>query len=446
MRYNFDWASMKLSRVLSVVCLAVLANAEFAWASGPIYKVVVNDIIHGVSARHIIRTIERAAEADAELVLIELGTPGGLYESTRDIIEAILGSERPVVVYVAPAGAHAASAGFLITLAADVAAMAPGTNTGAATPVSGTGQKIEETLAKKIQSDAAAYTRSIAERRGRPPEVAEMAVTEAKSWTAQEALDARLIDHIAASEAELLQRLDGASIRRIDGRETLVATAGASVEIEQMPAKDRILAIVANPNIAILLGLIGLAGLYLEFSNPGAIVPGVVGAIALLLAAFAFEILPVTAVGVLLLLVGLGLLIAEAFTPSFGALGAGGVVAMLFGALMLFEEQPLPTPALEVSLSVVLPVILFFAVLVVVLGRKVLEAQRRVPVTGQEGLVGLLGTARTEIDPRGKVFVHGEYWEARAREPIAEGARVRVVSVEGLTLEVERVASGLTRP
>lgn len=437
---------MKLSRVLSVVCLAVLANAEFAWASGPIYKVVVNDIIHGVSARHIIRTIERAAEADAELVLIELGTPGGLYESTRDIIEAILGSERPVVVYVAPAGAHAASAGFLITLAADVAAMAPGTNTGAATPVSGTGQKIEETLAKKIQSDAAAYTRSIAERRGRPPEVAEMAVTEAKSWTAQEALDARLIDHIAASEAELLQRLDGASIRRIDGRETLVATAGASVEIEQMPAKDRILAIVANPNIAILLGLIGLAGLYLEFSNPGAIVPGVVGAIALLLAAFAFEILPVTAVGVLLLLVGLGLLIAEAFTPSFGALGAGGVVAMLFGALMLFEEQPLPTPALEVSLSVVLPVILFFAVLVVVLGRKVLEAQRRVPVTGQEGLVGLLGTARTEIDPRGKVFVHGEYWEARAREPIAEGARVRVVSVEGLTLEVERVASGLTRP
>jgi membrane-bound serine protease (ClpP class) len=437
---------MELSRVISVVCLSFFACVGGARASGPIYKVVVNDIIHGVSARHIIRTIDKAAEADAELVLIELGTPGGLYESTRDIIEAILGSERPVVVYVAPAGAHAASAGFLITLAADVAAMAPGTNTGAATPVSGTGQKIEETLAKKIQSDAAAYTRSIAERRGRPPEVAEMAVTEAKSWTAQEALDARLIDHIAASEAELLQRLDGASIRRIDGRETLVATAGASVEIEQMPAKDRILAIVANPNIAILLGLIGLAGLYLEFSNPGAIVPGVVGAIALLLAAFAFEILPVTAVGVLLLLVGLGLLIAEAFTPSFGALGAGGVVAMLFGALMLFEEQPLPTPALEVSLSVVLPVILFFAVLVVVLGRKVLEAQRRVPVTGQEGLVGLLGTARTEIDPRGKVFVHGEYWEARAREPIAEGARVRVVSVEGLTLEVERVASGPTRP
>jgi membrane-bound serine protease (ClpP class) len=409
-------------------------------AAGPIYKVVVNDIIHGVSARHIIRTIDKAAEADAELVLIELGTPGGLYDSTRDIIEAILGSERPVVVYVAPAGAHAASAGFLITLAADVAAMAPGTNTGAATPVSGTGQKIEETLAKKIQSDAAAYTRSIAERRGRPPDLAEKAVTEAKSWTAQEALEAGLIDHIASSEADLLSKLDGATLHRIDGREVVLETEGASVEIEEMSTKDRILSVVANPHIAILLGLIGLAGLYLEFSNPGTLLPGIVGAIALLLAAFAFEILPVTAVGILLLLVGFGLLIAEAYTPSFGALGAGGVVAILFGALMLFEEQPLPTPALEVSLSVILPITIFFAALVIVMGRKIMEAQRRVPVTGQEGLVGQVGTARTSIDGRGKVFVHGEYWNARAKERIPEGARIKVVAVEGLLLDVEPVA------
>jgi membrane-bound serine protease (ClpP class) len=421
-------------------------TAANARAAGPIYKVQVRDVIHGVSARHIIRTIKTAAEADAEIVLIELGTPGGLYDSTRDIIEAIFASERPVVVYVAPAGAHAASAGFLITLAADVAAMAPGTNTGAATPVSGTGQQIEETLAKKLQSDAAAYTRSIAERRGRSPEVAEKAVTEAKSWTAQEALEAGLIDHVAASEAELLSKLDGAAIRRIDGREIVVRTAGASVKLEEMSRKDRILSIIANPNIAILLGLIGLAGLYLEFSNPGTVLPGIVGAIALLLAAFAFEILPVTAVGILLLLVGFGLLVAEAFTPSFGALGAGGVVAMVLGALMLFEAQPLPTPALEVSLSVVLPITLFFAVLVVVLGRKVLEAQRRAPVTGQEGLIGRIGTARTEIERKGKVFIHGEYWEARARERIPEGAKVRVVGMEDLTLDVEPVANEPDRP
>lgn len=447
MGYNLLQRSMGVSRVLSTVCvglsfcLPTLGNAS-AEAAGPIYKVEVHDIIHGVSARHIIRTIEKADENDAELVLIELGTPGGLYESTRDIIEAILASERPVVVYVAPAGAHAASAGFLITLAADVAAMAPGTNTGAATPVSGTGQEIEETLAKKIQSDAAAYTRSIAERRGRPPEIAEKAVTEAKSWTAQEALDAGLIDHIATSEADLLSKLDGATIRRIDGSEVVVATAGASVTLEEMSTKDRILSVIANPNIAILLGLIGLAGLYLEFSNPGMVLPGVVGAIALLLAAFAFEILPVTAVGILLLLVGFGLMVAEAFTPSFGALGMGGVVSVLLGALMLFEEQPLPTPALEVSLSVILPITIFFAVMVIVLGRKVVEAQRHVPVTGQEGLIGRIGTARTDIVGKGKIFIHGEYWDARAKERIVEGAKVKVVGIEGLTLDVEPVANG----
>jgi membrane-bound serine protease (ClpP class) len=446
MRYNLLHRFMGLSRVLSIVCAGLsfcvptLFTAR-ANASGLIYKVEVKDIIHGVSARHIIRTIERAAEEDAELVLIELGTPGGLYESTRDIIEAILASERPVVVYVAPAGAHAASAGFLITLAADVAAMAPGTNTGAATPVSGTGQQIEETLAKKIQSDAAAYTRSIAERRGRKPELAEKAVTEAKSWTAQEALDAGLIDYIAASEAELLSKLEGTTIRRIDGSEAVVTTAAATIEVQEMSTKDRILSVVANPNIAILLALIGFAALYLEFSNPGMVVPGIVGAIALLLAAFAFEILPVTAVGILLLLVGFGLLIAEAFTPSFGALGTGGVISIVLGALMLFEEQPIPTPALEVSLSVILPVTLFFAALVIVLGRKVVEAQRQAPVTGQEGLLGKIGTARTEIEGKGKIFIHGEYWDARAKERIAEGARVKVVGIDGLVLDVEPVVN-----
>jgi membrane-bound serine protease (ClpP class) len=438
---------MRGSRVLSISWIGILGLlAGFVPArsarGATIYKVVLNDLIHGVAARHLIRTIEEASEADAELVLIELETPGGLYESTRDIIEAVLQSERPVVVYVAPAGAHAASAGFLITIAADVAVMAPGTNTGAATPISGTGQEMDETLAKKVRSDAAAYTRSIAERRGRNPAVAELAVTEARAWTAREALEAGLIDRIAASEAELLAELDGTTVKRIDGREQVLSTREAAVVLKEMSAKERFLSVLANPNLAVLLGLIGLACLYFEFSNPGAIAPGVVGAIALLLAAFALEILPVNAVGILLLLVGFGLLVAEAFTPSFGALGAGGVVGVVLGALLLIEEQPLPTPALQVSLQMILPVAILLGVFVVLMGRMVMKAQSRVPVTGSEGLIGRLATARTAIEPEGpegKVFIHGEYWNARSKDSIREGEKVKVASIEGLTLEVERV-------
>jgi membrane-bound serine protease (ClpP class) len=431
---------MRLSRVLSVVWIGLAIGVVSAGKLGaaPIYKVQLDDIIHGVSARFVIRTIEQAGNDGAELVLIELNTPGGLYDSTRQIIEAMLSSKRPVVVYVAPSGAHAASAGFLITIAADYAAMAPGTNTGASTPISGSGQEMEETLAKKVKNDAAAYTRSLAERRGRNPEVAEQAVTEARAWTAQEALDAGLVDLVATNESELLSKLDGVTIKRVDGTEVTLHTANATVELKEMSTKERLLSVIANPNIAVLLGLIGLAGLYLEFTHPGTFVPGVVGGIALLLAAFAFEILPVNIVGVLLLVVGFGLLIAEALTPSFGALGAGGIVGILLGALMLFQEQPLPSPALHVDWQVILPVVLFFGLLVIFLSRLVVQAHRRVPVTGSEGLVGKLATARTAIEGRGKVFVHGEYWDARSKESIPEGATVKIIRVDGLLLDVEK--------
>ena len=432
---------MELSRVISAVCLGLFAGTAFAdeAASGPIYKIVVDDVIHAVSAEHIIETLAEANAEDAVLVLIQLSTPGGLYHATREIIEAILGSECPVVVYVAPSGAHAASAGFLITLAADVAAMAPGTNTGAATPVSGSGQEMDETMQKKVRSDAAAYTRSIAERRGKDPALAEQAVTEARAWTANEALEAGLVDYVASSEAELLAQLDGAAVKRIDGTEVTLTTAGRSVELKEMSTKQRILSVVANPNVAVLLGLLGLAGLYMEFSNPGAIVPGVVGAISLLLAAFAFQILPVNVVGVLLMLVGFGLIVAEAVTPSFGALGAGGIVGVLLGAFILIEEQPLPTPALRVSWAMILPVTILLAFVVIVVGRKVVAAQRHPPVTGTESLIGQMALARTPIDREGKVFIHGEFWDARSGAPISEGERVRVTSVEGLMLGVERV-------
>lgn len=431
---------MSLSRLVSTVCVGLAAGVGAAEepTSAPIVKVVLDDVIHGVSARYVTRALDEAASDDAEIVLIELRTPGGLYDVTRGLIESIFASERPVVVYVAPAGAHAASAGFLLTLAADVAVMAPGTNIGAATPISGTGQEMEETLAKKVRSDAAAYTRSIAERRGRNPQVAELAVTEATAWTAQEALDAKLIDFIAASEEELFRKLDGRLVKRVDGREVRIATAGRRVVTTEMTTKERVLSVVAHPYVAMLLGMIGLAGLYLEFQSPGAVVPGVVGALALLLAAFAFEVLPVSWVGMLLLLVGIGLLVAEALTPSFGALGTGGVVALVLGALMLFEEQAMPTPAFHVSPLFVLPVAVVLAALVGIVGGKVLKAQRvKKPATGIEALFGELATAATSIDGGGKVFIHGEYWDARATRPVPEGARVKVVGAEGLVLDVE---------
>ena len=434
---------MRPSRLVSNVCgacvgLAAVVGFPLSALAAPIYKVVLNDVIHGVTAGHVIDTIDAAAEDDAELVLIELETPGGLLVSTRDMIEAILGSERPVVVYVAPAGARAASAGFLIMISADVAVMAPGTNTGAATPVSGIGPELEGTMQKKVISDAAAYTRSIAERRGRNPEMAEKAVTETLSWTATEAKEAGLIDYIVESEEELLDILDGMTIERAGG-DIVLATAGQEVVVREMTRKQKILSFIANPNIAVLLGMIGLAGLYLEFSNPGSLVPGILGGIAILLAAFAFEILPVNIVGVILLVAGFGLLIIEAFTPSFGVMGAGGVIAIVLGALFLFEEQPLPTPALQVSLGMILPVAILLGLIVVFVGRKIVEAQRRPPLTGNESLVGRFATTRTVIDGEGKVFIHGEYWDARSAESIDEGERVKVVAVDGLMLQVERV-------
>ncbi|HXV60221.1 MAG TPA: ATP-dependent Clp protease proteolytic subunit, partial [Vicinamibacteria bacterium] len=301
---------------MSIVCVGLTAGAVSSAeaASGSIYEVALNDIIHRVTAELVVQTIQEADENAAALVLIRLQTPGGTYSSTRLIVETILNSKTPVVVYVSPSGAHAASAGFLILLSADVAAMAPGTNTGAATPIAGSGQDLQETLEKKATSDAAAYARSLAERRGRSPELAEKAVTETLSWTASEALEAGLIDYVANTEAELLERLHGSVVRRVDGSEVTLSTSDAPVVVKEMTTKQRLLSYIANPNIAVFLGLIGLAGLYLEFSNPGTLVPGIVGAIALLLAAFAFEILPVNIVGLLLLIVGFGMLIVEALT------------------------------------------------------------------------------------------------------------------------------------
>ncbi len=425
------------SRLRAGALAGVIALPGVA-AAAEVHQVDIVDIIHSVSAARVVETIAAAEEADAELVLVRLDTPGGLDTAMREIIEAILNSEVPVAVFVGPSGSRAASAGYLITLAADVAGMAPGTNMGAATPISGTGGEMPETLSRKVESDAAAYLRSIAERRGRDVALAEQGVTEARSWTASEALEDGLIDLIADDDRAFLEALDGRVVRRMDGAEVTLATADVRVVITEMSFRDRALSVIANPNLAVLLGMIGLLGLYLEFSNPGLLIPGIVGVIALLLAGFGLNLLPVTVLGVLLLLLGLGLLTAEALTPSFGIMGVSGVVSLVIGLLFFFEEQSLPTPALELTWGLVIPSVLVFAVLVFFLGQLVLRSQRSPAVSGREGMVGLLATAHTAFgrERAGKVFVHGEFWDAISSGPVREGERVAVLAVEGLTLRV----------
>ncbi len=437
--------SMSLSDKSTIGLLASVALAMAAPASSaPIYKLTIDDIIHRVSAQYITEGIDRADRDGAELVLIQLKTPGGLDTAMREIIEKILNAETPVVVYVAPSGARAASAGFLIAISADVAAMAPGTNMGAAHPVSGSGQEMDETMSKKVESDAAAYVRSIAAKRGRPVELAEKGVIESQSWTENEALEVGLIDYVAATEDELLEQLDGKTVTRFDGEEVVLNTKGETVVAFEMRWPQRILSVIAHPNVAYILMALGMMGLYFELANPGAVLPGVVGVISLILAFFALQVLPVNYAGLLLLLVGMGLIIAEAFTPAFGVLGLGGIAALILGSLMLFKEQTVPTPALQLSWTVILPVVATLVVMFGFLARLVIISMKRRPVTGDQGLIGLVGTASTDIDGRGKIFVHGEYWDALSQVEIAQGARVQVTRIDGLVLRVEPFSDNST--
>ena len=426
--------------LLAAVVLALATPAT----SAPIYKLTVDDIIHRVSAQYITEGIDRADRDGAELVLIQLKTPGGLDTAMREIIEKILNAETPVVVYVAPSGARAASAGFLIALSADVAAMAPGTNMGAAHPVSGGGQEMDETMSKKVESDAAAYIRSIAAKRGRPVELAEKGVIESQSWTETEALEVGLIDYIANTEDELLEQLDGKTVTRFDGEEVVLNTTGQTVVAYEMRWPQRILSVIAHPNVAYILMALGMMGLYFELANPGAVLPGVIGVISLILAFFALQVLPVNYAGLLLLLVGMGLIIAEAFTPAFGVLGLGGVTALILGSLMLFKEQTVPTPALQLGWAIILPVVLTLVVMFGFIARLVIISMKRKPVTGAQGMIGQVGTASTDIDGRGKIFVHGEYWDALSQIKIAQGARIQVTGIDGLVLRVEPFSESLT--
>jgi len=392
--------------------------------------------IHTVAADFISDSLQTADDRQAQLLVLELATPGGLSTSTREICTSILGAATPVVVYVSPAGSHAASAGFFILMASDVAAMAPGTNTGAAAAVTGEGKDIEGTLGKKVQEDGAAYIRSLASRKGRNVEMAEAAVLEAKSFSAEEALEGKLVDLVSPSLHRLLIELDGRELEK-GGRKVVLQTADAQVEDLELGLFQSILAVLANPSLAFLLLSLGGLGIYFELMNPGAIFPGVFGAIALLLAFFALSVLPVNYVGVALILLSLAFFIAEIKVQSFGLLTAGGVVALVLGGLMLIDS---PEPAMQVSWKLILAVAATAALVAVFLLFVAVRAFSNRVRTGAEGMVTERGVVRESLDPRGKVWVHGELWSAEADEPIPVGDEVEVVQVNGMRLKVRKIA------
>jgi len=401
----------------------------------------VDSAIHPVSARFIAESVAEADEIGAGLFVLELDTPGGLIDSTRDIATALLEADVPVVVYVAPRGAQAASAGFFILMAADVAAMAPETNTGASSPVTGKGEDIEGTMKAKVEEDTRAFVRSLAERRGRSVELAESTVTEARSFTATEALEQGLIDLIAPDLPSLLAELDGREVPAKDGAEApiVLRTAGAPVREIEMDLFQAILAVIANPTIAYLLLSLGGLGLMMEIYNPGSIFPGVVGGICILLAFFGLSVLPVNYVGVALILLALLFFIAEIKVTSYGLLTVGGVICLIFAGLMLIDS---PEPALQVSWQAIAGVVTVALVIVAFLIFLVVRTHGRQVTTGTEGLVHEVGEVRSALDPKGKVFVHGELWSAVAETPIAAGEAVEVVGVERMILKVRPVSRG----
>lgn len=420
--------------------IAVHAGVPVAASQPPsVYVANVNSIIHPVSAEYMIKTLDLADQAGAALVVFTLTTPGGLVDSTRDIVTRMLAAKTPVVVYVTPSGARAASAGFILTIAADVAAMAPGTHIGAAHPVSGGGEKIDETMSKKVESDVAAYARTLAGGRARNVALAEEAVRASRAFTEQEALTASppLIDLVAADVPDLLRKLDGRQVRRFDGATVTLDTTDAVLVPIEMSTRQRVLSAIAHPNIAFMLLSLGILGLTVELWSPGAVFPGVVGAVSLLLAFFALQLLPVNYAGLLLIGLGVLLLVLEIKVTSYGLLTAGGAISLVFGAMILVDA---PEPELRLSLRFVLPVVLGFVGIAAFLVRLAVAAQRQRPATGASSMIGTMGDAVTPIEPGrpGQVKLHGEIWRAISSEPIAPGSRVVVTTLQGLTLTVRQ--------
>jgi membrane-bound serine protease (ClpP class) len=429
------WLSRLFVAALTAVLLAVSCSAE-------VLKIVVDDAIQPITAEYIGRAIDAAAVNHDQALLIELNTPGGLVDSTREIIEKIVASPVPVIIYVTPSGSRAASAGFFILESADVAAMAPGTNTGAAHPVI-LGGKMDDIMKQKMENDAAALMRSVVAKRGRNVELAESAVRESKSFTDQEALDKKLIEYVASSEQDLFRQLTGKSIKRFDGSTVTLNLADQPVRDYPMTLKQRILTYIMDPNVAFILLAIGALALYAEFNHPGAVIPGTVGVVFILLAAFALNLLPVRFAALFLILGSFVLFALEAKFATHGVLTIGGISLLVIGGLLLVDG---PIPEMRVHLLTALAVSIPLGIITAFLMGIAVRARRNKVVTGQQGLVGELGIAETPLAPGGKIFVHGELWDAVSPVNIPAGERIVVRQVDGLTLRVDPVrANGANR-
>jgi len=425
----------------AVFCIAAVFLFLFAAvSSADVLKISINDAIQPVTAEYIGRALAVAAANHDQAVLIEINTPGGLVESTREIIDKIVASPVPVIVYVTPAGSRAASAGIFILEAADVAAMAPGTNAGAAHPVTLIG-KPDETMMKKIENDVAALMRSVAAKRGRNVELAESAVRESKSFTEQEALDKKLIDYVAANQQDLFRQMSGKSFKRFDGATATLNLTGQPLHNYEMTLKERILSYIMDPNITLIILMIGALCLYVEFNHPGAVVPGTIGVIFIVLAAFAMHLLPIRFAALAMILVAFLLFAAEAKFPSHGVLTTGGIVLLTLGGLLLVDG---PIPEMRVHFLTALAVSIPLGIITAFLMSIAVRARRNKIVTGEQGLIGEIGIAQTTLAPAGKVFVHGELWDAVSTVPVPAGERIVVRQVDGLTLRVDPVLA--TKP
>ena len=420
--------------ILASVFLAVPCSAD-------VLRVAVNDAIQPVTAEYIGRALAAAAANHDQAVLIEMNTPGGLVESTREIIEKIVASPVPVIIYVTPSGSRAASAGFFILESADVAAMAPGTNTGAAHPVILGGDKMDDVMKMKMENDAAALMRSVVAKRGRNVELAESAVRESKSFTDQEALDKKLIEYIAPSEQDLFHELSGKSFKRFNGTNITLDLDNQPVRDYRMTLKERILSYLMDPNVAFILLAIGALALYAEFNHPGAVIPGTVGVVFILLAAFALNLMPVRFAAIAMIIGAFALFAAEAKFASHGVLTTGGIVLLTLGGLFLVDA---PIPEMRVHLVTALAVSVPLGLITAFLMSIAVRARRNKIVTGKQGLIGEIGIAQTMLAPSGKVFVHGELWDAVSTIPIPAGEQIIVRQVDGLTLRVDPVAATRT--
>jgi membrane-bound serine protease (ClpP class) len=404
-----------------------------------VLKIVIDDTVQPITQEYISRAIDEAKRRNDQAVLIELNTPGGLVDSTRRIIENITSSQVPVIVYVAPSGSRAGSAGIFILEAADIAAMAPGTNAGAAHPVliGPFAPKVDDEMKRKIENDTAALMRSVASKRGRNVEAAESAVLESKAFTEQEALSQHLIDYVASSEEDLFRQMEGKSFKRFNGQEVTLKLLGQTTVPFGMTLKERILDYLMDPNVSFILLAIGALALYAEFNHPGAVIPGTVGVVFILLAAFALNLLPTRFAALVLILGAFALFAAEAKFASHGVLTIGGITLLALGGLLLVDS---PIPEMRVHLLTALAVSIPLGLITAFLMTLALKARRNKVVTGSEGMVGEVGIAQTNLSPRGKVFVHGELWDAISSCDVSAGQSVVVNRVDGLLLQVEPLA------